>query len=259
MPSRKTSKLDSQEVWSKISLSFHLHFLQADLSVDLIRVLSYYFSSENRHIAQAEDMKHSNRDDVGVERNAPLVLAMVPLGIALNLGLGTIVTTLKLPLYVDAVGTILVTLLLGLRAGIMTGVFSFLLGGVLTNPVLPYFSGTQAAIAIYVYYMARRGTLQSTGRIVLTGIGLGILAGTVSAPVIAYLFGGITGSGPSLIVAYLLASGKSLIKSVLLSGLASEPLDKTIQCLISVWLIKGVPKSILSRFSNERLRKNRLL
>lgn len=183
-------------------------------------------------------------------------LALIPLGIALNLALGTLVHILKLPVYVDAVGTIAVTLLVGLRAGIIVGVLSFLLGGVLVNPVLPWFSGTQAVIAIYVHLVARKGGFKSLPRTVLAGIGLGVVAAIASAPVIVYLFGGVTGSGASLIVAFLLASGKSIIKSVILSGLAAEPLDKTIQCLLAAWLLRGLPQSLLRRFRGGSLEEN---
>ncbi len=186
-------------------------------------------------------------------------LALIPLGIALNLALGTLVHILKLPVYVDAVGTIAVTLLVGLRAGIIVGVLSFLIGGVLVNPVLPWFSGTQAVIAIYSHIAARKGGFKTVPRTILVGIGLGIVAAVVSAPVIVYLFGGITGSGASLIVAFLLASGKSVLKSVILSGLAAEPLDKTIQCLLAVWLLKGLPQSLLSRFRDGSLEENNLV
>lgn len=186
-------------------------------------------------------------------------LALIPLGIALNLALGVVIHTLKIPLYVDAVGTIAVTLLAGVRAGVLVGVLSFLLGGVLTNPVLPWFSGTQAAIAIYVHLLAKIGGFRSYARTVFAGIGLGIVAGIVSAPVIVSLFGGITGSGASLVVAFLLASGKTLYTSVLLSGLASEPLDKTIQCLLAVWLLRGVPQSLLKRFHAGSLAENNFL
>jgi energy-coupling factor transport system substrate-specific component len=183
-------------------------------------------------------------------------LALIPLGIALNLALGTLVHVLKLPVYVDAVGTIAVTLLVGLRAGIIVGVLSFLIGGVLVNPVLPWFSGTQAVIAIYAHIVARKGGYKTVPRTILAGIGLGIVAAIVSAPVIVYLFGGITGNGASLIVAFLLASGKSVIKSVILSGLAAEPLDKTIQCLLAVWLLRGLPQSLLRRFRGGSLEEN---
>ena len=193
------------------------------------------------------------------EQKAPgnaRTLALIPLGIALNLALGTLVHTLKLPVYVDAVGTIAVTLLAGLRAGILVGVASFLLGGILTNPVLPWFSGTQAAIAIYTHLVARRGGFRTWLLTILAGIGLGIVAGVVSAPVIVGLFGGITGSGASLIVAFLLASGKSVLKSVVLSGLAAEPLDKTIQCLLAIWILRGLPRSLLTSFQGGSLREN---
>ena len=186
-------------------------------------------------------------------------LALIPLGIALNLAIGTLVHLLKLPVYVDAVGTIVVTLIGGLRAGVLTGVLSFLLGGVLTNPVLPYFAGTQAANAIYTHLVARKGGFKTYPRIVLAGIGLGIVAGVLSAPVIVYLFGGITGSGASMIVAVLLASGKSVLKSVILSGLAAEPLDKTLECLLAIWLLRGLPQSLLRRFRNGTLEKNDLI
>lgn len=184
------------------------------------------------------------------------VLALIPLGIALNLVLGTIIHTLKLPVYLDAVGTVLVTLLVGVRAGVAVGVASFLIGGVLVNPVLPWFSGTQAAIAIYAHLVGRRGGFRTVPRTVFSGIGLGVVAGIVSAPVIVFLFGGITGSGASLVVAFLLASGQSILKSVVLSGLAAEPLDKTLQCLLAAWILRRMPPRLLERFEGGSLRVN---
>jgi energy-coupling factor transport system substrate-specific component len=186
-------------------------------------------------------------------------LAVIPLGIAMNIALGTIVHTLKLPIFLDAVGTITVTLLLGMPAGIAVGVLSFLIGGLLTDPVLPWFSGTQAIIAIYTHIVARYAGFKSIPKTILSGIGLGVVAAIASAPVIVMLFGGITGSGSSLVVAFLLKSGQGIIKSVLLSGLASEPLDKTLQCLLSMWILRGLPKSILQKFTNGSLIQNKIL
>jgi energy-coupling factor transport system substrate-specific component len=187
------------------------------------------------------------------------LLTVIPLGIALNLGIGTLVHLLKAPVYVDAVGTIAITLLCGPMIGVVVGVASFLLGGILTNPVLPWFSGTQAAIALYTALVASRGGFRSYPRTIASGVGLGIVAGVVSAPVIAYLFGGVTGSGASFIAAFLLASGKTLMQSVILSGIAAEPLDKTIQCLLAVWLLRGLPRSILRRFAGGYLVRNKIV
>jgi energy-coupling factor transport system substrate-specific component len=186
-------------------------------------------------------------------------LALIPLGIAMNIALGTIIHTLKLPIFLDAVGTITVTLLLGMRSGIAVGVLSFLIGGLLTDPVLPWFCGTQVVIAVYTHIVARYAGFKSIFRTILSGIGLGVVAAIASAPVIVMLFGGITGSGSSLVVAFLLKSGQGIIKSVLLSGLASEPLDKTLQCLLSMWILRGLPKSILQNFTNGSLIQNKML
>lgn len=174
-------------------------------------------------------------------------LAFIPLGIALNLSIGTITHLLRLPFYLDAIGTIVVTVLVGLRAGLVSGVGSFLLGGMLTNPVLPWFSGTQAAIALYAHFATKVGGFKSYGRILLSGLGLGVVAGVVSAPVIVFLFGGITGSGASMIVAGLLSTGHTLVKSVLLSGVASEPVDKALQCLLALWMVRSLPPRLRSR------------
>jgi energy-coupling factor transport system substrate-specific component len=185
-----------------------------------------------------------------------LTLALIPLGIALNLALGTFIHAIRAPIYLDEVGTACVVMLVGLRAGIAVGVISFLLGGLLTNPVLPYFVGTQIAVAVYVYLVGKRGGYRSWWRAVLAGIGLGVVAGIVSAPVIVYLFGGVTGSGSSFLTAFLLASGKSMLQSVFLSGLAAEPLDKTLQTLLMVYLLRGLPKNLLKNFPNSLLPQN---
>ncbi len=174
-------------------------------------------------------------------------LALVPLGVLLNLGIGTIVHLLKLPLFVDAVGTILVTLLIGWRWGVVTGVLSFLVGGILTNPVLPWFCGTQAVIAIVAGLMASRGWFRTLPRTILTGVVIGIAAGIASAPVIIKLFGGITGSGSGFITSFLLASGQKIVDSVLLTGLSCEPVDKTLQCLLVFWMCRSLPVKFRQR------------
>ena len=168
-------------------------------------------------------------------------LALIPLGVLINLGIGTIVHLLKLPVFIDAVGTILITILIGIRWGVVTGVLSFLIGGMIVNPVMPYFSGTQAVIAIVAGLFAARGWFRSIPRTIVVGICVGIAAAIMSAPVIIKLFGGITGSGSGFITAFLLASGKKIVESVILTGISCEPVDKTIQCLLAFWLIRTLP------------------
>lgn len=210
---------------------------------------------------QIERMSKANVAVSGADsqrQNRHLLMAMIPIGIVINLGVGTLAQMLKLPIYLDAIGTITVTILFGIRAGVAVGVMSFLIGGVLVSPVLPWFSGTQAVIACFVGLIAKRGAFKSIWRTILSGIALGVVAGIVSAPVIVLVYGGIDGSGASVITAFLIKSGETVLKSVVLSGIAAEPCDKTLQCLLAVWLIKGLPGSILRRFSGGYLAQNNL-
>jgi energy-coupling factor transport system substrate-specific component len=186
-----------------------------------------------------------------------ILFAIAGLCVALDVGLGTVVNLIKLPVYLDAVGTIAFALLagrMGFRGFIiaaLVGTAGFVITGLLFNPVVLWFIPTQIAIAAFSFYVARPllkaylngGSLTGArvGLIALLGIGLGIVAGAVSAPIIAFVFGGITGAGASLIVAALLKAGSTLFQSVLASGIASEPIDKTLQLIAALALVRATP------------------
>lgn len=73
-------------------------------------------------------------------------MAIIPMGIAINLAIGLTVSALKLPIFLDSIGTVLFTIICGWRVGATVGVLSFLVGGI-ANPLLPYFVFTQFTIA----------------------------------------------------------------------------------------------------------------
>jgi energy-coupling factor transport system substrate-specific component len=187
-------------------------------------------------------------------------LALMSMLMALNIAVGAFVQALKLPIYLDAIGTIVCAVLLGLVPAVMVGVLSFSIAAALLSPVYIWFTGTQAVIAVFVYWCASRfHVFRSVGRTVLAGTCLGLVAGVVSAPVIVLVFGGVAGSGRDLITAGLLATGQQVYKAVLLSGAASEPIDKTLQLLAAFFIFKTLPRGILGQFRNPVLESNGIL
>lgn len=82
------------------------------------------------------------------------VIVLMPVAIALNIVLGaTVQQALKLPIYLDSIGTILVGVLAGPLAGLATGVLSNLIWGYVLpapvgNPVLGPFAITAGAIGL---------------------------------------------------------------------------------------------------------------
>ena len=83
----------------------------------------------------------------------------------------------------------------------------------------------------------------------MLGIGWGIVAAIVSAPVAVYLFGGVTGSGSALVTLFFVKTGHQLLDSVLLSGFSIEPIDKTIQMILAIYVARSTPAHFHERFS----------
>jgi energy-coupling factor transport system substrate-specific component len=185
--------------------------------------------------------------------------------VALNVALGTIVYLLKLPIYLDSIGIMMAAILIPGTAyksfitASMVGVVSFVIGGFLVNPFLPYFIGTAIAGAAFGAFVVR-GRVSSlvTGeatlgvfiwKTVLFGVGWGIIAAIVSAPVAVYLFGGVTGSGTALIIAFLVKTGQQVLSAALLTGLVVEPIDKTLQMLCAILISRWTPASFRKHLS----------
>src|SRR6185312_6789556 len=199
------------------------------------------------------------RNCQGTQMARTHALVVVALCSALNIVLGSIVYLTKAPLYADMVGTLLCCLLMSDKPkrafflAAVSGVISFVLGGVLINPFLPCFSGTVIAVAAFTaavtcrYASTLRAGLGRKYWLAIVGLGVptGLLAAVVSAPVVVYLFGGVTGSGSAVLVAFFLKTGSQLMNAALLSGLTAEPVDKTLQLLLAVIVYRATPDSFI--------------
>jgi len=184
-------------------------------------------------------------------------VVLIALCAALNFALGSIVFLIKLPIYLDSIGTILCALLIAPRAWVafscaaLAGLISSCIAGLLINPFLPWFALTDVAIALVSAFITARGIAIFRARpirvgalvvrVISYGVLTGVVAAVVSAPVVAYLFGGVTGSGSALVVAYFLKTGQQLMNATLLSGLTAEPIDKSLQVLLAVLLYRATP------------------
>jgi energy-coupling factor transport system substrate-specific component len=183
-------------------------------------------------------------------------LIVIALGAALNCSIGTIVYLVKLPIYLDSIGTILIALLLAhdrLAAFLCAwaaGWIGLMVSG-LVNPFLPWFAATDVAIALVsaLLTVAAATTFRArplrtgpfTAQVLFCGIVTGIVSAVVSAPVVVYLFGGVTGSGSAFVVAFFLKTGQHLMSAAMFSGLAADPLDKILQVLLAALLYRATP------------------
>jgi energy-coupling factor transport system substrate-specific component len=195
-------------------------------------------------------------------------LVAIALCAALNFAIGNVVYLIKLPIYLDSVGTILCALLLfpdrraAIACAFVAGFIGVVLTGLMINPFLPWFMFTVLAIALVSALLTARGTPTYRARplpaatfatlIVIFGVVTGLASAVASAPVVVWLFGGVTGSGSALVVAYFVKTGNLLWDATLRSGLIIEPIDKTLQVLLAALLYRATPKDFLAMLQPTR-------
>jgi energy-coupling factor transport system substrate-specific component len=191
-------------------------------------------------------MRRSIRQRIADEMTGA-ALPFVAFCIALNLTAGQITAALKIPIYLDSVGTILVAVLIGPWSAVICGSAANLLAAALGNPTMMFFIPVVVVIGAFTGFLARLGWFRKWYLVVLGGILQGILAAIVSAPISAYLFSGVMMAGTDFVVLYFRAMGNTLLKSVLYQGLASDPVDKVVSYLIVFFLTRNLPQRLLSR------------
>ncbi len=178
-----------------------------------------------------------------------LTLALIPVAIAINIAIGQIIVLLKLPIYLDSIGTVLVALLAGPIAGLVTGALSNLIWGLSgLNPTYAPFFYVAGVIGLLAGLFAKWGWARKIWMWALAGLITGLVAAVISAPTAAVVFGGVTGAGTDLIVAALRASGAGIMQATFGQGLVSDPLDKLASFLIVYLIVLALPLRLRVRF-----------
>ena len=173
---------------------------------------------------------------------------LIPVAIAINVVMGEIVVILKLPIYLDSIGTVLVAVVCGPWAGALTGALSNTIWGLLIDPnALPWWP-----VALFIGFVAGwcaiGGLFKNWWKVLITGFLVALTAATVSTPISVYLYGGITASGSSFITAYLLQTGQGVVQAVFSTNFLVEPVDKISTCLLAFAIVQGLSTRFLSRF-----------
>ncbi|HEV2290797.1 MAG TPA: hypothetical protein VGR60_03055 [Gemmatimonadales bacterium] len=176
-------------------------------------------------------------------------LALIPTCIALNVAMGKVVQELGLPIYLDAVGTILVTTLLGSGAGVLTGGLSQALTALLSGQMMWLaFLPIQVLIAIVAGAAAQRGGFRTIGWAVAWGALCGLLGGILSAVISYLLFKGVTAPGVTALGALFRSLGLSLERAVTAASISTDLLDKGIAFGLVAAVLLALPARMASRF-----------
>jgi hypothetical protein len=115
-------------------------------------------------------------------------IALIPVAIAINLAMGAIIYALRLPIYLDSVGTVLVGALAGPWAGALTGILANLVWSTLpipggAGPVSAFFAPVAGVIGLMAGFWAARGVFRLRTDDSRVGRFLALAAGVAGAGV----------------------------------------------------------------------------
>ncbi|WP_411036898.1 hypothetical protein [Shinella sp. BYT-45] len=176
------------------------------------------------------------------------VLALIAVAIVVNIVGGQVNDLLRLPIFLDSIGTILVAVLAGPVAGGVTGVLTNLIIGLLFAPVAAAFAPVALVIGVVAGLLARAGWFKTVWQAALSGVVIAAALTIVAVPIRIYLFGGVTGSGADFFVAYLSSVGQTLFSSVALTVFGSNVADKVLSALLVWGLVRQLPERLTAGY-----------
>lgn len=188
-------------------------------------------------------MKRSFKDDFNM-----MAMLLIPIGVAINIVGFTLTNTLRIPIFLDTIGTILVGVIAGPWVGLLTGVVTNLINGVFNPGFIPY-AITSAAIGLAAGFLSKGGFFKSVPKVLVSGLIITLIGVVVSAPITVLVFGGASGSSSSIITAAFLASGQEIWTAVFSSSFISEIIDKIVSVLIVFFIVKKMSDRYLSKMN----------
>ena len=151
--------------------------------------------------------------------------------IALNIVGSYLALLLRLPIYLDSIGTILAGALMGPWYGLAAAVGNGLISGVLTDVYSLYFLPVGAVTGLMAGLLFRKGILKGW-KVIPGSLALTVPGTALSASISAFLFGGVTSSGSSLLVQLFHHLGLNLVASAFAVQIVTDYADRLISVLL---------------------------
>lgn len=171
-------------------------------------------------------------------KNKTSKLVLMSLCIGINVIGALIAVAFKLPIFLDTIGTFIIAFTFGPIAGIITGVLSYLVTTITFDPYAIYFIPSQLVVGLLAGMLYKKGGFKKKGVIPITTLLIASCSAFVAAIAAAYVFGGITSSGNTIIIKFLENMGLGLVQSVFITQVFTEFIDKMIIVLIALNTIK---------------------
>ena len=166
-------------------------------------------------------------------------IAMVAMAICINYIGGQLALALHLPIYLDSIGTILIGAMFGPAFGVLPPMISGILMAFTGDIYSLYFAPVGMILGLTAGFVLKR--IHSVGFMLLLSAFLITLPGTIVCAIInAILFGGVTSSGSSALVAALSHTPLGLTGAIFVVQIFTDYLDRVISLALVMIVLRKV-------------------
>ena len=194
----------------------------------------------NEQATQGEKLSSSTGGGVPLK----YVIALVPVASVLNVIGGTVAGALKLPIFLDMIGTAVVAMTIGPWWGALVGVITNLTMGFLTGPVSIPFAACNVVGALVWGYGTRWGFANDKLRFFGLSVASAVFVSLMAAPIVIFVFGGATGHASDVLTAGLLAAGNDMWAAVFSSNIIVSSADKILSSFLALAIIGALPTNL---------------
>ena len=170
-------------------------------------------------------------------------ICLVAMAVAVNIAGGQIALFLRLPIYLDSIGTILTGAVLGPWYGMLPNLLSGIFMGMTVDIYSLYFAPVGMITGIMSGILLRRKPAKG-GWILLKGLGVTVPGTIMSAVINTVLFGGVTSSGSSVFVQLLARTPLGLTGSIFAVQFLTDFADRCVS-IFAVSMFLPLVSSVL--------------
>ena len=174
------------------------------------------------------------------------VVAVVPVAAALNIVGGQSNTVLKLPTFLDMIGTMVAAVILGPWWGALVGVITNVVSSFISGPIGLPFAVCNVAGALVWGYANIWGWMRKSWSFFLVNLLAGLAVTLFAVPIYVFIFGGATGHFADVMTAAFLGMGQNLVVSVFSSNILVNLADKIISGYVGLAIIEALPENLTS-------------
>lgn len=174
------------------------------------------------------------------------VIALVPAAVALNIVGSYINNALKLPTFLDMIGTAVVAITIGPWWGALAGALTNTINGFISSPISLPFAACNVIGALVWGYGVRWGMGKSMIRYFILSLIVALAVSLMAVPIYVFVFGGATGHFSDMMTAAFVGMGNQLLVAVFSSNIIVSLADKIIASFLALAIIEALPPMLTS-------------